>query len=83
MYRKAAKQAFSTLTEGRNLTSAQTEFIDLVINHLAERGVVEPEAFYESPYTDLNGSGIEGIFPNADVLRIVAAVREIKLTAVA
>jgi len=81
--RKAAKQAFSALTEGRNLTSAQTEFLDLVVNHLTERGVVEPEAFYESPYTDLNGSGIEGIFPNADVQRIVTVVREIKLTAVA
>jgi type I restriction enzyme R subunit len=81
--RKAAKQAFSVVTEGRNLTSAQTEFLDLVVNHLTERGVVEPEAFYESPYTDLNGNGIEGIFPSSDVMRIVTVVREIKLTAVA
>ena len=47
--RKAAKQAFSTITEGRKLTSAPDEFLDLANNHLTERGLIDPVLFYESP----------------------------------
>ena len=46
--RKAAKQAFNGLTEGRNLTSAQNDFLDLIINHLTERGIIDPTRFYEA-----------------------------------
>ena len=81
--RKAAKQAFSALTDGRTPTSAQKEFLDLLINHLTEQGVVDPARFYESPYTDLSDQGISGVFPDADVQRIIAVVNEIKLKAVA
>jgi hypothetical protein len=34
-----AKEAFSALTEGRTPTSAQKEFLDLLINHLTEQGI--------------------------------------------
>jgi type I restriction enzyme R subunit len=81
--RRAAKQAFSALTEGRTLNSNQTEFLDLVINHLTEKGVIDPARFYESPYTDLSDQGISGVFPQADVQRIIAVVQEIRLKAVA
>ena len=58
--RKAAKEAFSTLCEGRALPAAQIDFLDMAINHLTERGVIEPRLFYESPFTDLNAQGIDG-----------------------
>jgi type I restriction enzyme R subunit len=74
--RKSAKQAFSALTEGRTLNGNQTEFLDLVINHLTERGVIDPARFYESPYTDLSDQGISGVFPQA-------VVQDIRLKAVA
>lgn len=51
--RRAAKQAFSALTEGRTLTGAQNEFLNMAIDHLTERGVIDPAVFYESPYTDM------------------------------
>ncbi|EKX55908.1 Type I restriction-modification system, restriction subunit R [Rhodobacter sp. AKP1] len=81
--RKAAKEAFSKVTDGRTLTATQSEFIDLAVNHLAERGIIEPALFYESPFTDLNDQGIGGIFPQADVEQIVAIVKQIKLSAAA
>jgi type I restriction enzyme R subunit len=81
--RKAAKQAFSALTDGRTPTSAQKEFLDLLINHLTEQGVVDPARFYESPYTDLSDQGISGVFPEADVQSIIAVVNDIRLSAVA
>ncbi len=81
--RKAAKQAFSALTEGRKLTSAQSDFLDLAINHLTERGLIDPALFYESPYTDLNDQGISGVFPAADVQTIIGVVQDIRFKAVA
>lgn len=45
--RKAAKQAFSALTQGRTPTSVQKEFLDLLINHLTEQGTVDPASLYE------------------------------------
>ena len=48
--RKSAKQAFSSLSEGPNLSSAQTEFLDLIINYLTERGTIDPARFYDSPF---------------------------------
>jgi len=81
--RKAAKQAFSALTDGRTPTSAQKEFLDLLINHLTEQGTVDPARFYESPYTDLSDQGIDGIFPKSEVQQIISAVNDIRLKAVA
>ena len=48
--RKSAKQAFSSLSEGPNLSSAQTEFLDLIINYLTDRGTIDPARFYDSPF---------------------------------
>jgi type I restriction enzyme R subunit len=38
------------------------EFLNLIIDHLTERGVMKPSALYESPFTDLNPLGISGVF---------------------
>ena len=56
--RKAAKQAFSSFLEGRQLTAVQNEFLDLTINYLAERGAIAPARFYESPFTEEQIIGI-------------------------
>ena len=79
--RKAAKEAFDTFLQGHSPTSAQTEFVDLVIDHLTEHGSVDPRRFYESPYTDLDDQGIHGLFPEADIHHIIAIVRQIEATA--
>lgn len=39
------------------------EFINLVVAYLTENGVTEPDRLYESPFTDINSQGPEGVFP--------------------
>jgi type I restriction enzyme R subunit len=76
--REAAKRAFAEFEAGRNLTANQLEFLNLIIDHLTERGVVEPSALYESPFTDLNPLGISGVFgPDraAEVIGVLEAVK--------
>jgi EcoEI R protein C-terminal len=50
--REAAKQALAGLVSGRTLSANQIEFIDLIIDYLTDRGVMDPRRLYESPFTE-------------------------------
>jgi type I restriction enzyme R subunit len=76
--RGAAKRAFTEFLDGRRLTANQLEFLDLVIDHLTARGVMDPKLLYEAPFTDFDRNGVEGVFEQADVVRLVQILREIE-----
>ena len=76
--REAAKRAFTEFLEGRRLTADQLEFLDLVIDHLTARGVMDPKLLYEAPFTDFDRNGVEGVFEKSDVVRLVQILREIE-----
>ena len=78
--RAAAKGAFSELVTAQKLNANQTEFINLIIDCLTETGTIEPELFYESPFTDINAQGIAGVFSreqSSDIIRIVAQLNTV------
>jgi type I restriction enzyme R subunit len=52
MDRIAAKDALATFQAGESLSANQIEFVNLIVDHLTEHGVVSPERLYESPFTD-------------------------------
>lgn len=76
--RDAAKDAFAGFMAGKNLNSNQIEFINLIIDHLTERGAMDPRRLYESPFTDLDDQGVSGVFPQADVQRIVQVLNDVR-----
>lgn len=67
MERAAATEAFASFMNGKQLTANQIEFVNLIIDHLTEHGALEKERLYESPFTDLNSRGVEGLFPPSDI----------------
>ncbi|MXO52365.1 DUF4145 domain-containing protein [Erythrobacter gaetbuli] len=75
--RDAAKDAFSGVLTGQNLNANQIEFINLIIDHLTERGAMDPRRLYESPFTDFDDQGVSGVFPQAEVKRIVQVLHEV------
>lgn len=81
--REAAKQALSGFIDGKTLTANQIEFIDLVIDHLTERGVLDPRRLYESPFTDLDDQGVSGLFPQDTIKALVTTLAEVRKRAVA
>lgn len=81
--RETAKQALNRFTSGKTLTANQIEFVNLVVDHLTERGVVKPELLYESPFTDLNPQGPEGVFSSAQIDELLALLSEVQARAVA
>jgi type I restriction enzyme R subunit len=64
--------------DGRRLTADQLEFLDLIIDHLTARGVMDPKLLYEVPFTDFDRNGVEGVFEHADVVRLVQILRDIE-----
>jgi type I restriction enzyme R subunit len=77
--REAAKRAFTEFLDGRRkLTADQLEFLDLVIDHLTARGAMDPKLLYEDPFTAFDRNGVEGVFEQADVIRLVQILREIE-----
>lgn len=77
--------AFAQFVANNQLNANQIDFVNLVIDHLAENGVMEGEAFYESPFVDVAATGPESLFGPDFVdtlIQILATVRSTATTAV-
>ena len=81
--RETATQAFGEFISGTTATPNQIEFISLVVQYLTENGVMEPDRLYESPFTDINPLGPEGVFSSAKVDQMVQVLAEIRQRAAA
>jgi type I restriction enzyme R subunit len=81
--RGAAKEALATFLAGKTLSANQIEFVNLIVNHLTEHGVVEAAMLYESPFTDLTPHGPDGLFTSAQVDELVRMLDEVRARAMA
>ena len=62
MDRAAAQEAFSEFLSNRSLTTPQIRFIEMVIEQLTARGVMEPSSLYEAPFSSVHADGPEALF---------------------
>lgn len=62
----AAKEAFGRFLNDTSLTAKQIRFVELIIEQLTARGVMEPGALYEAPFNNLHGGGPEALFAGKD-----------------
>jgi type I restriction enzyme R subunit len=81
--REAAKHAFADFLADKTLGANQIEFLNMVINHLTERGAMEPKLLYESPFTDFNPSGIAGLFDDRQVTKVIHILDDVNRRAAA
>jgi type I restriction enzyme R subunit len=81
--REAAKEALAGFLSGKTLGANQIEFVDLIVNHLTEHGVMDASLLYESPFTDITPQGPDGLFTSAQVDELVVLLDEVYARAVA
>ncbi len=79
--RGAAKDAMASFIAGKALSANQIEFINLVVDHLTEHGIVEPGALYESPFTDLTPRGPDGLFSPVQLDELIRTLEAVQATA--
>jgi type I restriction enzyme, R subunit len=60
--RAAAQKAFAVFLQDRSLTPPQMRFIEMLIDQLTARGVMDAAALYEAPFSDLHSGGPEAVF---------------------
>ena len=81
MDRSAAKEALAGFINGKTFTANQLEFVNLIVDHLTEHGVMEPARLYESPFTDIAPYGPDGLFPAGDIDALLQVLDGVRATA--
>src|SRR5439155_24189322 len=81
MDREAAKAALADFLADKTLGANQIEFLNLIVDHLTERGVLVPAALYESPFTDISPTGPDAIFKFDQVEKLFGALEGITTSA--
>ena len=81
--REAAKHAFDVFLDGKRLSADQIEFLDMVIDHLTDRGIMDPGLLYESPFTDLDPLGVAGVFGADQAAEVIGILEEVRRRAAA
>ena len=81
--REAATRALNRFVAGKTLSANQLEFVNLIVTHLTERGVMEPGLLYEPPFTGYAPQGPDALFTSAQVEELFGVLDEIKATALA
>jgi type I restriction enzyme R subunit len=62
---EAVKEHFAAFVQAYpGLTAAQTQFLQLLQNHIAQNGTIELDRLVEAPFTYLDAGGIDGVFPS-------------------
>ena len=79
--RQAATEALGSFLQDKALGSNQMEFLNLIVNHLTERGVMDPALLYEPPFTGYAPQGPEALFTRAQVNQLFQTLDHIKTTA--
>lgn len=80
--RAAVVEAFSTFIAEGYASADQIEFIELVIEHLTEKGVMDPKMLYTSPFTDVAPSGPEQVFDLKRTDRLIEVIEGFNASAV-
>ena len=77
----AAKLAFGEILSGQTLNAQQIRFMDTIINFFTVKGIIEPSMLFEPPFTDINTSGIMGVFDERTSTKIISLIDRINHTA--
>ena len=74
--RHSVMEAFGVFLNDRTATARQLEFLEMIIDHLTEKGVMDPGLLYESPFTDVSPLGPQEVFDLERAKRIIEVIND-------
>jgi type I restriction enzyme, R subunit len=81
--REAATQALNGFLNGKLLSSNQLEFVNLIVVHLTERGIMDAALLYEPPFTSYAPQGPDALFSSEQVGELFGALNDVRERAMA
>jgi type I restriction enzyme, R subunit len=81
--REAATLALSGFVASKIFSANQLEFVNLIVTHLTERGVMESSLLYEPPFTGVAPQGPDALFTKTQVDELFGVLDQVKLMALA
>ena len=81
--RQAVSEAFCGFIADGTATAEQIDFINMLVEHLTARGVMDPGLLYESPFTDVAPQGPEQVFDDSRVTQLFRTIEQFNNAAVA
>ena len=79
--REAAKKAFSKYLDNTRFNTSQIRFVETIIDHLTQKGIMDAGLLYEQPFTGIHYEGLDGVFPSATANEIVNILDQINANA--
>lgn len=81
--RATVQAAFGDFISAGTATAAQIEFINMVVEHLTDQGVMDPELLYSPPFTDVAPTGPEAVFDAKQTNALFERIEALNMSAVA
>ncbi len=75
--REAARQAVEPFLAGRRLGAGQLDFVTLIVDVAARRGVVGVADLYEAPFTDRAPNGPEDLFADEEIDALETVLKDL------
>lgn len=78
---EAIQTHFTSFIGEANLSAKQIKFMDTVIRYFVTNGYLETADLMEPPFTELDDSGIIGLFEDNHVHKLISLIREVNQNA--
>lgn len=72
---------FATFIKEANLSAKQIKFVDTVVRYFTKNGYLEPSSLMEPPFTELDDSGVIGMFEDNHALELINLVKGVNQNA--
>jgi type I restriction enzyme R subunit len=72
--RQAVQASFSKYLQGSTYNERQIRFVEMIIDHLTQNGVLNAAQLYEPPFNQIHFEGIDGVFSDGDADNLFGVV---------
>lgn len=81
--REAAKRAFDRYLDTTSFNANQIQFVNQIIDHLTQNGVMDPKLLFQHPFTNFSADGPASLFGEEEAGKIVGIIRAVSTNAAA